>query len=229
MRKGCPAPRCDTRPRSRPAPATARRGRGHPNTPARRTCCIIFPERGELRKRLDFSRTGASATPFGPSTGMPEMQKPTCAICTGGIRVPGWQTRCEGGADIRSSQSAEAGFVTFQPQFQPPGEKVGGIVRVADAPGRGTPHIAGPPSPRRRTLRFSSGEFIRSRRRTARCRFTFAMGIIRPGRSRRRASRPPIGAPPYIYRIDPSPPPATARAGRRSRCRCPAPASGARA
>ena len=50
---------------------------------------------------------------------------------------------------------------------------------VADAQVHGTPHTAGPPSPRRWTLCSCSGEFIRSCRRTARYRFKFSMGIIR--------------------------------------------------
>jgi hypothetical protein len=51
--------------------------------------------------------------------------------------------------------------------------------RVADAQVLGMPYVAGPPSPRRRTLRFPSGEFIRSRGRTARYRIRIATGIIR--------------------------------------------------
>jgi len=52
---------------------------------------------------------------------------------------------------------------------------------VADAPVLGTPHAVWPPSPRRRTLRFPSGEFIRSRGRTARYSNGSAIGIIAPG------------------------------------------------
>jgi hypothetical protein len=64
-------------------------------------------------------------------------------------------------------------------------DDAGGYTRVADALVRGSPHGAGPPSPRRRTLRSRSGEFIRSCRRMARCQSRFATGINRPGRCRR--------------------------------------------
>ena len=63
----------------------------------------------------------------------------------------------------------------------------------ADAPVLGTPHAVGPPSPRRRTLRFSSGEFIRSRGRAALYWFRFATGIIRRAGSRR--SQPRVAIP----------------------------------
>jgi hypothetical protein len=53
---------------------------------------------------------------------------------------------------------------------------------VADAQELGMPHVAGPPSPRTRTLRFSSGEFIRSSGRTAGCWIRTSIGIDRSGR-----------------------------------------------
>ena len=52
---------------------------------------------------------------------------------------------------------------------------------AADAQVLGTPHRAGPPSPRRWTLRLSRGEFIRSRGRTARCRGRFRNRFQPPG------------------------------------------------
>ena len=86
---------------------------------------------------------------------------------------------------------------------------------VADAQVRGTPQTAGPPSPRRRTLRISSGEFIRSRGRAARYRFRSAIGINRPG------TRPRTHAPsPYVALALPRPRPGRspyARGGRRGR------------
>jgi hypothetical protein len=66
-------------------------------------------------------------------------------------------------------QAAQANIAFPQPRMMP----------VADAQVHRTPHTAWPPSPRRRTLRSPSGEFIRSSGRTARCRTRSPTGIIR--------------------------------------------------
>jgi hypothetical protein len=66
---------------------------------------------------------------------------------------------------LRAAESTQVDFVTFQPRFQfNRRDGTGRVAPVADAPVHQTPHTARPPSPRRRTLRLSSGEFIRSPR-----------------------------------------------------------------
>ena len=100
------------------------------------------------------------------------------------VRFPSCRAKLVGHSPRRRAQTD---FGMFQPWFMP--IRGSDPVMAADAQVLGTPHTLGPLSPRRRTLRSCSGEFIRSCRRTARCRFRFAMSINRPRGARLQRSR----------------------------------------